>query len=116
MAIDALLDRCMGDAATVRLILDEFEPQARGDLAEITRLAKCGDCAQMARVAHALKGASGMVSAEALADVALELERIGKAGVFSDQDQLLNQLDHEVRRCLDYLPTVRAALAKTSVK
>ncbi len=59
VATDLLLDRCMGDAATVALILDEFAIQAVADLAEITRLVRSGDWAGTARAAHALKGASG---------------------------------------------------------
>ena len=93
-------------------ILDEFERQAVADLAEIKRHVASGDCEETARVAHALKGASGILSAGALSDIAFKLERMGRAGVLADADQLLTQLNDEVRRCIDYLPTARAAIAK----
>ena len=112
VATDALLDRCMGDTATVALILDEFEIQVVADLAELTRLVGSGDCAGTARVAHALKGASGILSASSLADIAFKLEQKGRAGAIAGEEPLLTQLNDEVRRCIDYLPTVRAAIAK----
>jgi PAS domain S-box-containing protein len=112
LAIDELLDRCMGNAETVTSILDEFERQAVADLAEIKRHVESRDCEGTARVAHTLKGASGILSAAALSDVAFKLERMGRAGVLSEADQLLTQLNDEVQRCIDYLPTARAAIAK----
>jgi PAS domain S-box-containing protein len=112
LAIDALLERCMGNAETVTSILDEFERQAVSDLAEIRRHVVSGDCEGTARVAHTLKGASGILSADALSDVAFKLERIGRAGVLSEADQLLTRLNDEVQRCMDYLPIARAAIAR----
>jgi two-component system, sensor histidine kinase and response regulator len=112
LEIDALLDRCMGNAETVTSILDEFERQAVADLAEIKRHVESRDCEGTARVAHTLKGASGILSADALSDVAFKLERMGRAGVLMDADQLLTQLNDEVRRCIDYLPLARATIAK----
>jgi len=112
LGIDALLDRCMGNVETVRMILDEFEREAVADLAEIKRHVENGDCERMARVAHALKGSSGILSADALAGIAFELERTGRAGALTDQARLLSQLNREVQRCIDYLPIARAAIAK----
>jgi PAS domain S-box-containing protein len=112
LAIDALLERCMGNAETVTSILDEFERQAVSDLAEIKGHVASGNCEGTARVAHTLKGASGILAADALSDVAFKLERMGRAGVLAEADELLTQLNDEVLRCIDYLPTARAAIAK----
>jgi CheY-like chemotaxis protein/HPt (histidine-containing phosphotransfer) domain-containing protein len=112
VAIDALLKHCMGESATVTSILNEFERQAVADLAELTRLVKSGDCAGTARVAHALKGASGSLSADALAGIAFQIEQMGRAGAIIDEGLLLSRLNDEVRRCIDYLPEVRSAIAK----
>jgi HPt (histidine-containing phosphotransfer) domain-containing protein len=111
LAIEDLLDRCMGDAATVSLILDEFEKQAATDLVELRRCVESGDCTGTARVAHGLKGASGILSARDLCDIAFELERMGRAGALVDEGKLLMRLTEEVRRCIDFLPTARAAIA-----
>ncbi len=109
-AIEALLDRCMGNAETVTLILDEFEKQAVGDLEEINRNVAASDCEATARVAHALKGASGILSAIALSDVAFKVEKMGRSGVLADADQLLAQLKDKIQRCIAYLPSARAAM------
>jgi Amt family ammonium transporter len=114
LAVEAMLERCMGDSETVLLILNEFESQAIADLAEIKRHVANGDCEEIARVAHALKGASGILSAGALSDIAFKLERMGRAGVLAEGDQLLAQLNDEIRRCIDFLPTVRAAITTTT--
>jgi signal transduction histidine kinase/CheY-like chemotaxis protein/HPt (histidine-containing phosphotransfer) domain-containing protein len=111
METDALLDRCMGNVNTVASILDEFEQQAVANLAEITRHLQKGDCQELARVAHTLKGAAAILTAEALSDVAFKLERMGRVGVLADHDKLLNELTDEVRRFTDYLPTARMAIA-----
>jgi PAS domain S-box-containing protein len=112
LEIDALLDRCMGNVETVRSILDEFERQAIADLAEITRHVEGGDCKETARVAHTLKSVSGILSAAALSDVAFKLERMGRAGVIVEAEQMLARLNNEVHRCIDYLPAARAAISK----
>jgi signal transduction histidine kinase/CheY-like chemotaxis protein/HPt (histidine-containing phosphotransfer) domain-containing protein len=110
--IDALLDRCMGNAQTARSILELFESEAVSDLEAIKQHVESGDCEATARVAHTLKGASGILSADALSDIAFKLERMGRAGVLAEADWLLSQLNVEVRRCIDYLPTARAAIVK----
>jgi PAS domain S-box-containing protein len=111
IVIAALFERCLGNVETVTLILDEFEREAAEDLEEITRFLDIGDCAGLARVAHSLKGSSGILSADALAAIALKLERMGRAGVLAEKEQLLIQLNEEIRRCIGYLPTARAAIA-----
>jgi Amt family ammonium transporter len=115
-AIEALLDRCMGNAETVTLILNEFEQQAVRDLEEIKRNLAGSDHEATARVAHALKGASGILSAATLSDIAFQLEQMGRSGVLTDADQLFDQLNNEVQRCIAYLPNARAAMAaKTEI-
>jgi two-component system, sensor histidine kinase and response regulator len=109
--VDTLLDRWMGDVAMVALVLDEFERQAISDLNEIKRLVARSDCEGTARVAHGLKGASAVLSARALSDIAFKLERMGRTGELGDGNKLLTQLNDEVRRCIDYLPQLRETIA-----
>jgi PAS domain S-box-containing protein len=112
--IDTLLDRCMGDVEVVSMILNEFEQRTAVDLAEIKQCIEKVDCEGIARVAHALKGASGILAADAVAGVALKLEQMGRKGVLADEQQLLSQLNDEVKRCLDYFPVVREVISKGS--
>jgi CheY-like chemotaxis protein len=110
--IDDFLSRCMGDLETALLLLEEFERQAATDVQEIKRHVDAGDCQATAQVAHALKGAAGILSARALCGVAFKLEQMGRSGRLASEKQLLAQLDVELRRCVGYLPAVRAAIAK----
>ena len=117
ISIDALFDRCMGDGGTVTMILDEFELQAVAITVWLKSLRQCvakaATATAIARVAvYALaEGASGVLSADALSDIAFKLERMGRTGVLAEDNLLLTQLDDEVRRCIGYLPTARAAIA-----
>jgi PAS domain S-box-containing protein len=115
LEIDALLDHCMGNAETISLILNEFEHQAVEDLAAIQRSIASGDCKETARVAHALKGAAAIMAANTLSGIAFKMEKVGRAGMLTETDQLLADLKDEVRRCIDYLPKARAVIAKETV-
>ena len=84
LEIDAVLERCMGNVETVRMILDEFEQEAVADLAKIRQHVEHGDCDETARVAHALKGAAGILAANALSDIAFSVERMGRSGALTD--------------------------------
>ncbi len=114
MAIDALLERCMGNISAALSILDEFEHEAISDLAQIKQRIETGDCAGLAHVAHSLKGAAAVLSANPLTGIALKLEQMGQSGVFVEQDELLSQLNHEIQRCVGYLPAARIVIAKGS--
>jgi HPt (histidine-containing phosphotransfer) domain-containing protein len=109
--VDALLERCMGDVDIVRSILGEFETQAVAEREQIQRCAASGDCKELTRVAHSLKGASGVLSANVLSGIAAKLELMGRSGVLAEEGQLLTQLNDEVQRLIAYLPKARTAIA-----
>ncbi len=88
-AVEELLERCMGDVATTLVVLEEFEKEVAKDLVELEMTIARGDGAATADVAHALKGSSGILSAQALRDTAAELERLGKAGNLSNVETLM---------------------------
>jgi HPt (histidine-containing phosphotransfer) domain-containing protein len=71
-----------------------------------------GNGQETARVAHALKGASAILSAAKLTDIAFKLERMGRTGAPTGADKLLTELTEEVKRCIDYLPVARGTIAK----
>jgi Amt family ammonium transporter len=112
LAVDAVLARCMGNLDTVLFVLNEFESQAPQDLAAIKAHLENGDAAAIARVAHSLKGTSGSLSASGLAGIASRLEQMGKSGSLADTASVLTELQGEVQRCIDYLPTARAEFNK----
>ena len=110
-ALDEVLDRCMGSAGTVLLVMDEFEKQLTVDLETISRAVASGDCEATKLTAHALKGASGMLSAASLENVAFKIEQLARGGLLDGTESLLPELTTEIERLLSYLPAARAELA-----
>ena len=55
------------------------------------------------RAAHALKGCAGNVSAEAVREAALELERLGGAKNLEAAARQLESLKAEVDRCVSFI-------------
>jgi PAS domain S-box-containing protein len=110
-AIDELLDRCMGSTSTALTIIDEFEKQVAHDLPELASNLAGGDGARAAKVAHALKGAAGVLSATAVHHSAAELERLCRAGNLANVDALLSQLREQVRECIEFIPGARTTIS-----
>ncbi len=73
--------------AQVTQLLSVFIGETRKRLPELETLLAKQDCAEIAKLAHSIKGAASMIFAEGLADAARELECFAKA------------------QCLDNLPT-----------
>jgi HPt (histidine-containing phosphotransfer) domain-containing protein len=74
---DRLVELFGDDPGTVAEIEREFYDTARDAAREI---AGTDDLATIARAAHRLKGASGMIGAETLQQIAEAIERIAKTG------------------------------------
>ena len=110
-AIDELLDRCIGSISTALTIIDEFEKEVASDLPELALTLAGGDGARAAKVAHALKGAAGVLSATAVHRSAAELERLCRAGNLANVDTLLSKLRNEVQECIEFIPAARKTMS-----
>ena len=113
-SIEELLDRCMGSVSTALTIFDEFEKEVANDLPEFALNVARGDGAHAAKVAHALKGAAGVLSAAAVHRSAAELERLCRAGTLANVDTLLSKLRDEVRECIEFIPAARKTMSAGS--
>ena len=69
-----------GDRATSLEILRDFLDTTRSDLSELRQAETRGDLGEVARCAHRIKGACGMVGAGPMAGVAQALETKARAG------------------------------------
>jgi two-component system sensor histidine kinase/response regulator len=105
-----LLERCLGTLSVAELILTEFEKQAVSDVRHIEMLVETGDAVRLAQVAHALKGAAGILSAERLHDVVAEIEEMARAADWAGIRRQLPTLTTETDRCVKYLRISRKAL------
>ncbi|WP_438282689.1 transporter substrate-binding domain-containing protein [Pseudomonas alabamensis] len=63
------------DAEALDALLRDLLDSNRHDLAELTRLAECGDLQALARLAHRIKGGARLVRASALVEACEQIER-----------------------------------------
>jgi HPt (histidine-containing phosphotransfer) domain-containing protein len=92
---DKLIELFGDDPRTLAEVEREFLDTARGAEREITGT---DDLAAIARVAHRLKGASGMIGAAALRRIAEAVERAAKTGDLPGVRRLHGMISQEVRR------------------
>jgi Amt family ammonium transporter len=115
--VDTLVERCMNNPAIVEVVMQKFEKQARGAVAQLRQELAANDLASATRTAHSLKGAAGIVAADGLTRIAAEIEQLGRKEQAGEIEKQLSRLAGEIQRCVDYLPQVRAmASSKQSVQ
>ena len=95
---DKLVELFGNDAATLAAVEREFYDTAR----DVTReIAATDDAGTIARSAHRLKGASGMIGAAPLHDLSEAIERAAKAKDMPTVRRLYDRLRGEVLRVAD---------------
>lgn len=92
---EKLIELFGDDPATLAEVEREFLDTAREAEREIKGT---DDCRVIARAAHRLKGASGMIGAATLHQIAEAVERAAKAGDLSGVRRLHDLFGREVRR------------------
>lgn len=105
----ALLEQCVGNAALLAMLFDKFEKQVKDDLVRIEQALTAKDAGQTSKVAHALNGAAGALSAHDVQRTAAAIERAARENKLETAAQCLSDLKTEVERCLAYMPTARVA-------
>ena len=95
---DRLVELFGTDAATLAAVEREFFDTARDAAREI---AGTDDLDTIARAAHRLKGASGMIGAATLREIAEAVERAAKADDLAYVRQIHDRFCHEVLRVAD---------------
>lgn len=93
------------DPVTLAEVEQEFLETARGAEREIV---DATDCVTIARAAHRLKGASGMIGAAALKQIAEAVERAAKAQDLPSVRMMHEVFDREVRRVAEQMAGVAA--------
>jgi HPt (histidine-containing phosphotransfer) domain-containing protein len=110
VAIDfaAGLERVMDDRALFLRVLGRFAGDYRDLAARLHAALDAGDAVLAHRIAHTLKGAAGMIEANRLRQLALEVELALKAGGAAPL-ALIAALDQELARVLAEVDTLLAA-------
>ncbi|HRW00090.1 MAG TPA: Hpt domain-containing protein, partial [Aminobacteriaceae bacterium] len=75
-----LLERVLGDEALAEDVVAGFVSDMPERIAALEKAVAAGDFGETENLSHALKGAAGSVSAEALMRVAKEMEKKSKEG------------------------------------
>ncbi|MCW5769479.1 MAG: Hpt domain-containing protein [Phycisphaeraceae bacterium] len=101
----------MGSAAVAALLLAKFEHQAKSDLSSIAQELAAHNVAQIARLAHALKGAAGAVAVAGVRDAAAAIESHARQSDLEGVSHEIAALQQEIDRCLQHIPAAKAAIA-----
>jgi Amt family ammonium transporter len=113
--VEAIGVRCMHNADVIRLVFDRFERDAESALQQLERSISTGETDRTARLVHSLKGTAAILSAGALYDLTVRLERMARSGEMRYAAECYEQLRDEMNRCVKYLPRARALAEEPAV-
>ncbi|SFJ06332.1 ammonium transporter [Planctomicrobium piriforme] len=99
----ALQDRCAGDSAFARRIIEKFRTRVQDDLARIGTACERGDLEESRRLAHSLKGSASSVAAMKVAETAAAIEVAAKAAHAEELSTQFFQLKDRINECLDFI-------------
>ena len=86
-----------GDQAFLTTILDGFLKRAKTQMQTLRQALSSGDAETVREEAHAIKGGSGILMANALSGVALELETMGRSGALEGGLEVFERMERELR-------------------
>jgi two-component system sensor histidine kinase/response regulator len=107
---ESLKARCLGSAELVSRLLAVFEPEIGKDVQRLEEAFAAGNGGDIADLAHAIKGSAANLSADALADLARELEHAARQGQWRTRGKLIESIRDEFGRCLQALPGLSATV------
>jgi signal transduction histidine kinase/CheY-like chemotaxis protein/HPt (histidine-containing phosphotransfer) domain-containing protein len=107
-----LLRRCMGKQDIVLAVLDAMSLDLPQRLGELQSAAEAGRLAEMARTAHALKGAAANASAEGVRRLAMTIEDAAAGSRAGEIDGALAELRGEIDRCARCIESIKAGALK----
>jgi len=105
--LKALLEYDDADRSMLRAIVDVFLRDAAKYIESAGQAHARADLAEMARSAHALKGASSNAGAKALAEIAGRIEALARDGAAEGLGLLLKTLDSAYERTAAALANLR---------
>lgn len=82
-----------GDQAFLTTILDGFLKRAKTQMQTLRQALSSGDAETVREEAHAIKGGSGILRANALSGVALELETMGRSGTLEGGLEVFERME-----------------------
>ena len=110
MDVAILLSQVGGSVQTAELVLEEFVSQTPIDIANIEKALAADDLVATGKVAHSLKGVSGVFGANQLRQYAADLEILARSNEKAKSDEMFAKLKAEATRCLDFIPQFKTLL------
>jgi Amt family ammonium transporter len=101
--INALLARCAGKHTLAKKLLDTFCSRTPDELTEMEQILNSGNMAELALMAHKLKGAAATISAEPLRAETAKLEQLAKETNLADAATNMERVKQEYLRLKTYL-------------
>jgi two-component system sensor histidine kinase/response regulator len=98
--LSAALARLGGDVGLLREIAEFFRDDAPEFLARLKVAVAAGDCAEVQRAAHSLKGLAVNFDAHSAAQVALRLEEMAQRGEMASATGAARDLEREISRLM----------------
>jgi signal transduction histidine kinase/DNA-binding response OmpR family regulator len=90
--VKGALERAMGDASFLKMMLDEFRQQKESYLENILAALTLQDADKIKKEAHTLKGTAANLGLIQISKAALNLENLGRAGNLTEASDILKQL------------------------
>ena len=97
------LSRVGGDEEFFIELLNDLAELGKDCLSKLKEAVKISDGELLRKTAHSLKGASGNLGAKELQKISFELEKMGRENNFSDSILLINQIEGEVNRLVNFI-------------
>lgn len=102
--VEDVLGRCLNKPAIARLVVEKFEEQIKHDLKALQQSVESNEFKETVAIAHSLRGAASMVSAQEVVDLAYQLEQMGRKEDLTSASASLNLLQVAIARCLSFVP------------
>ena len=107
------MERCSNNAELARVVMEKFQKQAIDTMAQIEdRIKECRP-AEVAGLAHGLKGTAGIVAAERLRRTVEELEKIARSSRLEMADECFKRMREEIERCSAFIDEARMQGARS---
>ena len=91
-----------GDREFLMTVLNGFLERAKTQIQTLRQALKNGDAETVREEAHAIKGGSGILRANALSGAALELETLGRSGALEGGLEVCERMERELRLLEEY--------------
>ena len=98
MEYERALEEFEGDEEFLMEVLEGFIENVKSQIKIIRQAISDGDAEIVRREGHSIKGGAGNLTAGKLADIAFELEKIGRSGALKEGSDVLKKLEQEFFR------------------